>query len=116
MVEKVFVVKSVAEKLWATENAIDGAIASAATLMGGLVEARQELAVPHLLTDTATSKIAEAMNLLAQARHAMIESHGALHEARLRIGVRTRLEGPHDTWAHHDNSIIAETAEDRRVG
>ena len=115
MVEKVFVVKRVAEKLWATEDAIDGAIAHAAQLMGGLVEARQELAVPHLLTDAATSKIAEAMNLLAQARHAMIESHGALHEARLRIGVRTRLEGPHDTFVYHDNKTVAEAAEERRA-
>ena len=115
--DKVFVVKRVAEKLWTTEDSIDVAIAEAAKLMGGLVEARQELGVPHLITDGATSKIAEAMNLLAQARHAMIESHSALHEARLRIGVRTRLDGVRDTFTHHyaDNVAMTE-GEERKAG
>ncbi len=115
MVEKVFVVKRVAEKLWATEDAIDGAIAQAAQLMGDLVGARQELGVPHMLTDAATSKIAEAMNCLAQARHAMIESHSALHETRLRLGVRTKLDGGfRDTFAYHDDKVVAEVDDSQR--
>ena len=93
--DKVFVVKRVAERLWATEDAIDAAMAQNARLMNELIEARLELKVPHLVTDAATSKIAEAMDLMAKARHAMIESHDALHEAKLRIGVRTRMDGSH---------------------
>jgi hypothetical protein len=113
--EKVFVVKRVAEKLWASEEAIDGALKSASTLMVGLVEAREELGVPHLVTDAATSKIAEAMALLAQARHAMIESHSALHEARLRIGVRTKLQGPHDTFNWHRDTVKDEAVDREAV-
>jgi hypothetical protein len=90
--EKVFVVKRVAEKLWATEEAIDGAIASASGLMGGLVEARQELKVSAIVTDPATAKIADAVKALAEARSAMIAAHDALTEAKLRIGVRTKMD------------------------
>lgn len=90
--EKIFVVKRVAEKLWATEEAIDGAIAEASGLMGGLVEARRELNVSPLFADASTSKVAEAMKALAEARHAMMEAHGALTEAKLRLGVRTKMD------------------------
>ncbi len=113
--DKVFVVKRVAEQLWTTEDTIDAAMANASKLMVGLVEARQELGVPHMITDGATSKIAEAMNLLAQARHAMIESHHELHEARLRIGVRTRLDGVRDTFTHHHDNTV-EMGEERKAG
>ena len=94
--EKIFVVKRVAEKLWASENAIDGAIESAAILMGDLVAARRELDVSHEVTDPATAKIAEAMKAMADARTALIGAHDALYEAKLRIGVRTKLDGSHN--------------------
>jgi hypothetical protein len=90
--EKVFVVKRVAEKLWATEEAIDGALAEASGLMSGLIEARRELKLSATVTDAATAKIAEAMKALAEARTAMVEAHGALDEVKLRIGVRTKMD------------------------
>jgi hypothetical protein len=93
LVEKVFVVKRVAEKLWSTEEAIDGAIAEAAALMGGLVEARRELNVSPVATDKATSRIAEAMAAMAEARAALMAAHQELNEVKLRIGVRTKLDG-----------------------
>ena len=107
MVEKVFVVKGVAEKLWASENAIDGAIASAATLMGGLVDARRELEVSHVITDAATSKIATAMKAMAEARTALVEAHHALYEAKLRIGDRTKLDGGVSPWKAHEEARVA---------
>ncbi len=107
MVEKVFVVKGVAEKLWATEDAIDGAIASAAVLMGGLVEARRELEVSHVVTDAATNKIATAMKAMADARSAMIEAHHALYEAKLRIGDRTKLDGGVSPIRNHEEYRVA---------
>ncbi len=91
--EKVFVVKRVAEKLWASEDAIDGAIAKASVLMGGLVEAKEELKLSATFTDEATSKIAESMKALADARRAMVEAHAALNECQLRLGVRVKAGG-----------------------
>jgi hypothetical protein len=93
--DKVFVVKRVAERLWATEDAIDAAMARNAQLMNDVIDARAELKIPHQVVDQAMSKIAEATSLMAQARKAMMESHDALHEAKLRIGVRTKMDGSH---------------------
>ena len=111
--DKVFVVKRVAEKLWATEDKIDGALASAATLMGGLVEARQELGVSHAVTDAATSKIAEAIKLMAEARKAMVEVHAELGEVKLRIGVRTKMDGG---WKPVKQVSDDEVVMERQVG
>ena len=91
--DKVFVVKRLAEKLWSTEDAIDGAIAQASGLLAAGVEARQELKVSALFGDEATSKVAEAVKALADARHAMVEAHNALSEDKLRLGVRTKMDG-----------------------
>jgi hypothetical protein len=97
--EKVFVVKRVAERLWATEDAVDAAIAKTSMLMAGVVEAREELKVSHSLADPTMLKLAEALKAMADARHAVIEAHKALDEAKLRIGVRTKLEGdPGKVW------------------
>lgn len=90
--EKVFVAKRVAEKLWATEEAIDGALNEASGLISGLIEARRELKVSTIVTDAATSKIAEAIKSLAEARAAMTGAHDALAEVKLRIGVRTKMD------------------------
>ncbi len=106
--EKIFVVKSVAEKLWATEEAIDGAMASASALMGGLIEARQELNYSPVLTDVATTKIAAAMQAMAAARTAMIEAHHALVETKLRIGVRTKMDGGHKPIPNVETDEMAE--------
>ena len=86
--DKVFVVKRVAEKLWSTEDAIDAAIAETSQLMNELLEARKELKVSHLVIDGSTTKLAASMAALADARKAMMDAHHELYEAKLRIGVR----------------------------
>jgi hypothetical protein len=108
--EKVFVVKKVAEKLWAAENGIDATLEQTSELMAGIVEARKDLAISHIVVDPAIGKVAEAMSALAAARHAMIEAHHALNEAKLRIGVRTKIA------ATDPNMIVVPSlVEDHRV-
>jgi hypothetical protein len=87
------VVQGVANKLWATESAMDTAISEASKLMGGIMDARAELNCSYFVTDAATTKVAEAIASMSQARHALIEAHSALAEAKLRLGVRTKLVG-----------------------
>ncbi len=91
--DKAFVVQGVANKLWATESAMDSAICEASTLMAGIMDARKELNCSYFVTDEATTKVAEAISAMSQARHALIEAHSALAEAKLRLGVRTKLVG-----------------------
>ena len=94
--EKIFVVKRLASKLWATEDAIDGALTEAAGLVSDLIAARRELKVSVNVIDPTTAKIADAMKALAEARSAMMAAHDAMYEAKLRIGVRTKLVGVTD--------------------
>jgi hypothetical protein len=116
--EKIFVVKRVAEKLWAAENGIDATLEQTSELMSDIVQARKDLKISHIVVDPAIGKVAEAMSALAAARHAVIEAHHALNEAKLRIGVRAQLTGP---TANLNGSImedhrVAPTMVDREVG
>lgn len=95
--DKVFVVQGVANKLWATEEAIDAAIVQASSLMAGIAEARAEIGCSHIVVDPAMAKVAAALSAMASARSALIESHHALAETKLRIGVRTKLTGGQDS-------------------
>lgn len=115
--DKVFVVKRVAERLWATEDAIDAAMARNAQLMNEVIEARAELKIPHQITGAAMSKIAEATALMAQARRAMMESHDALHEAKLRIGVRTKMDSVHNPWPQvREDDVAVDGGSTRQAG
>jgi hypothetical protein len=91
--EKVFVAQRVAKKLFATEAAVDGAFAEAAELMGEMLKARQDVNVSMVFADDAQVKLMDAMKALSEARTAMVGLHGQLDEARLRLGIRTKMGG-----------------------
>lgn len=113
--EKIFVVKGVAEKLWAAEAAIDETLDQATALISSITEARRELEISHIIVDPAISKVAESVAALAQARRAMIEAHHALNEVKLRLGVRTKMDGGH--WSvDADHEPKQSSAELRSVG
>lgn len=94
--DKAFVVQGVANKVWATENAIDSAISEASELMVTLMKARQELRAAAMVDDKAARKLGETINLLMEARSAIVESHAEMAEAKLRLGIRTKLVGTYD--------------------
>ena len=91
--DKALIAQTVANKLWATEDAVDKAIVQASQLMGGILEARQELRVSAVVGDDAVSKVAAAVAALAEARKAVVEAHNELAEVKLRVGIRTKLLG-----------------------
>lgn len=91
--EKAFVAQRVANKLFATENAIDAAMLEASEMMAEMLKARKELGVSAVVGDQASAKLVEAMTALAAARTAMVEAHGVLGETKLRLGIRTKLAG-----------------------
>ncbi len=94
--ERALVAQQVANKLFATENAIDQAIADAAALVGELIKARQELGVSAVFGDEAMSKATVALAALGQARTAMVAAHHELNDSKLRAGIRTKLAGAGD--------------------
>jgi hypothetical protein len=79
----------VAESLFATEKAIDAALARAAELHGTLITARTEANVSALVAHDAFEVAASAFAALARARCDIVETHKRLSEAQIQIGLRT---------------------------
>lgn len=94
--DKAFVAQRVATKLFSTEKAVDAAMVEAAQLLAGMIEARAELKISAITGDAAQAKLTQAIAALSQARSAIVETHGELAEAKLRVGIRTKLIGVED--------------------
>ena len=90
--EKAFVAQRVAKKLFVTEAAVDGALVEATELMGEMLRARQDVNVSMVFADDVQVKMMEAMKALSEARTAMVAVHSELNEAKLRLGIRTKME------------------------
>ena len=91
--EKIFVAKRVAGKLFATEAAVDAAFVEATELMGEMLKARKDVGVSMVFADDAQVKLMEALKALSEARTAMVAVHGQLDEAKLRLGIRHLMLG-----------------------
>jgi hypothetical protein len=87
------VVRRVATKLWATENAVDAALAEATEMMTDLLRARKDINIAATSSDPAIAKVAAAISALSEARTAMVDAHGELNDLKLRLGIRTKLGG-----------------------
>jgi hypothetical protein len=90
--EKAFVAQRVAKKLFVTEAAVDGALSEAAELMSELLTARKDVNTSLVFADDAQVKLMEAMKALSEARTAMVGLHNQLNEAKLRLGIRTKMD------------------------
>ncbi|MGA0603980.1 hypothetical protein ACO2Q3_24965 [Caulobacter sp. KR2-114] len=94
--EKVFVAQRVATKLFATENAVDAALAEASELMADMLQARKDLGLSAVFGDTAAARVVDAISALSTARTAMVAAHNELNESKLRIGIRAKMAGFED--------------------
>jgi hypothetical protein len=83
----------VAERLFAAEEAIDGALARVAELNSIIVTARNEAKVSALIGQDAFEVAASAFAALARARCDIVETHKRLSEAKIQIGLRTMSVG-----------------------
>jgi len=90
--EKAFVAQRVAKKLLVTEAAVDGALVEATELMSEMLRARQDVNVSMVFADDVQVKMMEAMKALSEARTAMVAVHNELNEAKLRLGIRTKMD------------------------
>jgi flagellin-like hook-associated protein FlgL len=89
--EKAFVAQRVAKKLFVTEAAVDGALAEASELMSEMLKARKDVNTSLVFADDVQIKMVEAIKALSEARTAMVAVHNELNEAKLRLGIRTKL-------------------------
>jgi chloramphenicol 3-O-phosphotransferase len=90
--EKAFVAQRVAKKLFVTEAAVDGALAEAADLMSEMLQARKDVNASMVFADDVQVKLMDAMKALSDARTAMVGVHNELNEAKLRLGIRTKMD------------------------
>ena len=102
--EKVFIAQGVAAKLFATETSVDQAMVQATELLTEMLKARIEVGASTTFADESQVKLMEALSALSQARTAMVSVHSELAEAKLRLGIRTKMAGelekpPHMTIA-----------------
>ena len=91
--EKAFVAQRVAKKLFTTEAAVDGAMVEAAELMSEMLKARKDVNVSLVFADDVQVKMMQALKALSDARSAMVAVHSELNEAKLRLGIRTKMDG-----------------------
>ena len=89
--DKTFVAKRVAQKLFETEAAVDGALVEASELMSEMLKARADVKTSLVFADDVQVKMMEAMKALSEARTAMVAVHNELNEAKLRLGIRTKM-------------------------
>jgi hypothetical protein len=82
------VAQSVADRLFALEDAIDVAITRAAELNASMPQARGAARLPAMIGQEALGKAAETFTALVQARRHVVETHASLDEARVQIGLR----------------------------
>lgn len=91
--EKAFVAQRVANKLFATEAAVDAAMVETMEMIAELVQARKDLGLSATVGNGVTNKLSEAVAALTTARTAVVEAHAELEEVRQRVGIRTKLIG-----------------------
>jgi hypothetical protein len=94
--EMVFVAQRVAKKLFTTEAAVDGAMVEAAELLSEMLKARKDVKVSMVFADDVQVKMMDAIKALSEARTAMVGVHNELNEAKLRLGIRTKMAGYED--------------------
>ncbi|TAL30829.1 hypothetical protein [Phenylobacterium sp.] len=90
--DKIFVAKRVAKKLFETEAAVDSAMVEASELMSEMLKARKDVNTSLVFADDVQVKMMEALKALSEARTAMVAVHTELNDAKLRLGIRTKMD------------------------
>lgn len=81
------VATKVAENLFATETAVDEALAKAAQFMGMMPAARQEARLSAVVGQDVFDRVMAALAALNDARREMVAAHHALSEVQGQMGL-----------------------------
>ena len=110
--DKSEIIAGVANELYASEAAIDAAIAQATTLVQTLVAARAPLNASAVAGSQSQTKMVEAIAALGQAREAMVGAHQELARDHRRMGWGVYAAGPINKPDYEDGR----THGDKKVG
>jgi len=103
--EKAFVAQRVANKLFVTEAAVDGALVEASELMSEMLKARKDVNTSLVFADDVQIKMVEAIKALSEARTAMVAVHNELNDAQKRLGVRVRMDFQKPTFVESGEKV-----------
>lgn len=92
--DKTRIASAVAGDLFATEAAIEDALARAARLLRGMVEARRSLGLPAATGDAALRRVTATVEALGAAQQEMVATHGVLEALRQDLGLPGLAFGP----------------------
>lgn len=87
-------VAGVAGELYATELAVDSAIAHATALVQSMISARAELSISAVAGSGSQTRAIEAIAALSSAREAVVACHAELQKDHRRMGWGTYAAGP----------------------
>ena len=91
--QRIAATRMVAEKLNATENAIDDALISASELTATFPVARREANVSPVVGQQAIALVGEAAAALQKARAKLVAAHFALAEVRDELRIPVKADG-----------------------
>ncbi|MDO9223834.1 MAG: hypothetical protein Q7U20_09015 [Caulobacter sp.] len=92
--DRTLIASTVAERLFATETAVEDAMAQAVSLMRGMIGARRALGLPSAMGDPALRRVSAALSALGEAQREIVRTHGELETLRKEAGLRVVGFGP----------------------
>jgi len=107
------VIAGVAGELYATEKAVDDAIAHATALVQSMIGARAALSISAVSGAASQAKAIEAIAALSTARDAVVACHAELEKDHRRLGYGVYAAGPLNKPEEWDNRPM--TRQDRHL-
>lgn len=92
--DKVLVASAVAENLFATEAAVEEALARAVALMRQMMDARRALGLSVADGDPAFQRVTAAVDALGDAQRELVRTHGELERLGRDLGLPALGFGP----------------------
>lgn len=114
--ERMKIARTIADHLFATEEAIDQAIACAAGLVGYMPVARRDAKLSASIGQPAIEQVIASLETLSAARRQMIEAHKALAETSGQARIPVTNFGGFVDKSSPSGSIGLQVVGDRNAG
>lgn len=112
--DKLEIMRTVVSDLYATEKAVDDAIAQSTDLVATMIQSRRDMNLSAVVGAKAQSKMLEAIAALGAARDAVIEAHADLSKVQRLVGLGHVATGPVDK--PEEDGIMRPLGGDRPTG
>lgn len=94
--DKIEVMRTVVEDLYATERSIDDAIAQSTDFIATMIQSRRDVNLSAVVGAEAQAKMIEAVASLGAARSAVVAAHADLAKVQRQVGLGHVATGPVD--------------------